>query len=147
MSQETRNPTRHPRNPAGPGLMLGDGDYTRLMSLVASMQARLPEVADDLIAEIERAEVVETGAVPGDVVQMGSTVEYQPDEGKARRVTLVYPTEADIDAGKVSVLTPIGTALLGLTVGDRISWEARDGREQELTIVAVTPPAPEEGKA
>lgn len=147
MPQETRNPPRPARNPSGPGLMLGDGDYTRLMSLVSATQARLPDAADDLIAEIERAEVVETGAVPDDVVQMGSTVEYQPEEGKARRVTLVYPTEANIDAGKVSVLTPIGTALLGLKVGDRIRWEARNGREQELTIVAVTPPAPEEDRS
>lgn len=141
MTQETRHPPRRPRNPAAPGLVLGEGDYTKLMSLVAATQARLPEAADDLIAEIERAEVVEAGAAPDDVVRMGSTVEYQPDGGRARRVTLVYPTEADIDAGKVSVLTPIGTALLGLKVGDRIGWEARDGRTQELTIRAVEPPA------
>lgn len=141
MSQETRHPTRRPRNPSAPGLVLGEGDYSKLMSLVSAMQARLPEVADDLIAEIERAEVVDAADVPEDVVRMGSTVEYQPDGGQARRVTLVYPTEADIDAGKISVLTPIGTALLGLKVGDRIGWQARNGRTQELTIRAVAPPA------
>ncbi len=130
------------RNAAGPALLLGDGDYTKLMQLVSATQARLPDVADVLIAEMERAEVVETGSVPADVVQMGSTVEYRPEAGAARRVTLVYPTEANIDAGRVSVLTPIGTALLGLKVGDTITWEARNGREQELTIVAVEPPAP-----
>lgn len=128
----------------GPSLMLGDGDYTRLMGMASAMQARLPDVADVLIGEMERAEVVDTGSVPDDVVQMGSTVEYRPEGGNARRVTLVYPTEADIANGKVSVLTPIGTALLGLKVGDTISWEARDGREQELTILTVAPPVPEE---
>ncbi len=132
-------------NAAGPALLLGDGDYTKLMQLVSATQARLPEAADVLIAEMERAEVVETGSVPDDVVQMGSTVEYRPEGGTSRRVTLVYPTEADIDAGRVSVLTPIGTALLGLKVGDRITWEARNGREQELAIVAVTPPEPGPG--
>lgn len=134
------------RNAGGPGLVLSDIDYTRLMDLVSATQNRLPEVAEGLIAEIERAEVVETGTVPDDVVQMGSTVTYTNEEGRERRVTLVYPTEADIAAGKVSVLTPIGTALLGLKVGAAINWEARDGREHELTILAVEPPVEEEGR-
>ena len=55
-------------------------------------------------------------------------------------MTLVYPAEADIDAGRVSVGTPIGTALLGLAEGQSIDWTARDGRRQRLTVVAVERP-------
>ena len=52
-------------------------------------------------------------------------------------MTLVYPPEANIDAGRISVATPIGTALLGLAEGQSIDWTARDGRKQRLTVVAV----------
>ena len=55
----------------------------------------------------------------------------------ARTITLVYPGDADISEGKVSVLTPIGTALLGLSEGQSMHWTARDGREHELTVTAV----------
>jgi regulator of nucleoside diphosphate kinase len=67
---------------------------------------------------------------------MGSTLTYEAD-GQRRRVTLVYPTEADIAAGRISVLTPIGAALLGLAEGQSIDWTARDGRVRRLTIVEV----------
>ena len=69
-------------------------------------------------------------------MQMGSTLTYEAD-GQRRRVTLVYPQEADIAAGRISVLTPIGTALIGLAEGQSIDWTSRDGRRQWLTVVAV----------
>ena len=53
------------------------------------------------------------------------------------RVTLVYPADANIDAGKISVLTPIGTALIGLSVGQSIGWSARDGRSHRLAVLSV----------
>ena len=72
---------------------------------------------------------------------MGSIVAFDPDAGAARKVTLVYPEDADIAEGRISVLTPIGTALLGLRPGQSITWQARDGRSHELTIVSVRQPA------
>ena len=72
---------------------------------------------------------------------MGSTVEYEAD-GAARRVTLVYPGEADIAEGKVSVLTPIGTALIGLRKGQAIDWTAINGRTHRLTVVSVDQATP-----
>jgi regulator of nucleoside diphosphate kinase len=71
---------------------------------------------------------------------MGSTLTFDA-EGRTRRVTLVYPTEADIAAGRISVLTPIGTALIGLSQGQSVDWTARDGRRHRLTVVSVEPPA------
>jgi regulator of nucleoside diphosphate kinase len=68
---------------------------------------------------------------------MGATVEYGSDDGHQRRVTLVYPQDADIAQNKISILTPIGTALLGLAVGQSIQWTTNDGRNRTLTILAV----------
>jgi len=75
------------------------------------------------------------------VVRMGSTVTYRPDNGAERTVQLVYPADADIAQGKISVLTPVGTALIGLDIGQSITWEARDGRKHVLTVLAVEPRA------
>ncbi|WP_325053327.1 GreA/GreB family elongation factor [Sinorhizobium meliloti] len=58
----------------------------------------------------------------GNVVRMGSTVEYETDTGGRRTVALVFPINADISEGKISILTPIGTALIGLSVGQSIMW-------------------------
>lgn len=77
-----------------------------------------------------------------DVVQMGSTVTYKPDTGEARSVTLVFPGDADIAQGKISILTPIGTALIGLATGQAIAWTARDGRTHHLEVLEVRQPAP-----
>ena len=95
-----------------------------------------PELAEELLAELARARLADGAALPPDTVQMGSTLTYEVD-GRRRRVTLVYPTEADIDTGRISVLTPIGTALIGLAEGQSIEWTARDGRRQRLTVVEV----------
>ena len=75
-----------------------------------------------------------------DIVRMGSTVRYSTDTGRDRIVTLVYPGHADIALGKISVLTPVGTALIGLRLGQSISWATRDGKTGVLTVTAVTQP-------
>ncbi|WP_343059588.1 GreA/GreB family elongation factor [Mycoplana azooxidifex] len=68
---------------------------------------------------------------------MGSTVEYEADTGDWRTVTLVFPKEADISEGRISVLTPIGTALL-LSAGQTMGWSGRDDRRHKLAVLAVT---------
>ena len=66
---------------------------------------------------------------------MNSKVEFRDDTtGKVQMVTLVYPDQADISQGKVSVLTPVGTALIGLQTGDFITWEAPNGERRQLTV-------------
>ena len=74
-----------------------------------------------------------------DVVRMGSTLRYATDTGEERTVSLVYPVDANIEAGRISILTPIGTALIGLSSGQSIEWEARDGRSHRLTVEHVAP--------
>lgn len=126
-----------------PAIVVNKTDHARLVQLANGLLDRKPEMAEELLTELERARVVEKGAVLESTVQMGSAVEYQTNEGQARSVILVYPGEADISQGKVSILTPIGTALLGLKAGQSIDWVANDGRSHRLTINSVTAPQDE----
>ncbi len=126
-----------------PTIVVSESDYERLTGLATAALDRLPDVARELLDEMERAEIVGAPAVPATVVRMGSSVTFRPDSGPARRVTLVYPAEEDIARSRVSVMTPIGAALIGLSQGQSIEWSARDGRRHELTVQAVeAPPAP-----
>ncbi len=124
-----------------PSIIVSAADQRRLTDVAITALGRVPEVAEELLLEIERAEVVPTHAVPVNVVQMGSTVELTTEEGPSRRVTLVFPGEADITAAKISVLTPIGAALIGLSKGQSIPWMTRHGQKRRLTVLAVEPVA------
>jgi len=125
------------RNRSVPNIIVSDADYERLTSLATAALERLPEVAEELLSEMGRARIVRAGSVPSDVVRMGSTVTFSSDDGRERTVTLVYPVDEDSAAHKISVMTPVGAALIGLAVGQSISWTARDGRRHELTVKKV----------
>lgn len=71
---------------------------------------------------------------------MGSTLRYVTDSGDDRTVTLVFPGDADIAEGRVSILTPIGVALIGLSAGQSMGWTTRDGRPNRLTVEHVETP-------
>ena len=88
--------------------------------------------------EMERAFVVSSALVPADVATMNSTVRYVDETtGDARTVTVVFPQDADSSLGKISVLAPVGTALLGLSEGQSIEWDFPDGSRRRLTLEAV----------
>lgn len=125
------------RNRSVPNIIVGDTDHDRLTSLATAALERLPEVASELLAEMDRAEIVPVDRVPTNVVRMGSTVTFRSDDGQVRTATLVYPVDEDSDAHKLSVMTPVGAALIGLAETQSISWTARDGRRHELTVVKV----------
>jgi regulator of nucleoside diphosphate kinase len=122
-----------------PEIVLRAADEDRLAELANGLLDTRPGLGEELLGELARARLASGDAVPADSVQMGTTLTYDVD-GVRRRVTLVYPAEADIDAGRISVGTPIGTALLGLVEGQSIDWLSRDGRRQRLTVVAVERP-------
>lgn len=126
-----------------PDIVLGRDEHRQLTVLALAGTDHSPDVADGLLHELDRADILPDHRLPADVVRMGSLVRYRTSEGDIRDVELVYPARADIGAGRVSVLTPIGTALIGLTSGQSITWRTRDGRKQVLTILGVWPPAPE----
>lgn len=124
-------------NQRRPKIVISKTDFERLTKLATALADRNPRASDDLFAELDRARIVSDGWMREDIVQIGSTVQYRTATGDTRTVTLVYPGEADIGEGKISVLTPIGTALLGLSVGQSMTWATRDGRELELSVVSV----------
>jgi regulator of nucleoside diphosphate kinase len=120
-----------------PNIVVSHRDQDSLTTLATGAMTRFPEVAEELLFEMDRAEIVAPDAVPASVVQMGSWVVFSTDDGQTRRHRLVFPGDADIAAGKISILTPIGTALIGLSEGQSIAWETRDGRMRRLTVVRV----------
>jgi regulator of nucleoside diphosphate kinase len=95
----------------------------------------------DLRAELERAEVVAEDEVPDDVVTMDSTVVLRDlDTGEQETFTLVYPRRANIAENRLSVLAPVGTAILGFRVGDVVRWKVPDGyRRLEIEEVVYQP--------
>ncbi|HEY6979650.1 nucleoside diphosphate kinase regulator [Reyranella sp.] len=127
------------RSRSVPQIIISNADYERLSDLANASLQRLPEVAQELLDELDRAQIVD--AVPADVVRMGSTVTFKSDDGQTRTMTLVYPVDESLDAHRISVMTPIGAALIGLGVGQSISWPGRDGRQHRLTVTKVTAPA------
>ncbi len=110
-------------------LILSERDYIRL-SVLAN---------DELLGdELGRAIVVPTDQVPTNVVTMGSRVIYMDESNGAKReIQLSFPEEADINYGKISVLSPVGTALLGLREGQVIDWPFPNGKLRRLKVVTV----------
>ena len=119
-------------------------DYQRLRTLVAlHRDGRDGTAADRLDAELDRAIVVEPGEMPPDVVTLQSRVSYvEARTGAVREVVLVEPAAADPSAGRVSVLAPVGAALVGLRQGDAIEWPLPDGRNAQYRILTVAQPEP-----
>lgn len=125
------------RNRSVPNIIVSNADYERLTDLATASLERLPEVAAELLDEMDRARIVSDDSVPANVVRMGSTVTFRSDDGRELTETLVYPVDEDSDAHKISVMTPVGAALIGLAEGQSISWTARDGRRHQLTVEKV----------
>ena len=120
-----------------PQIIVSNADYERLTDLATASLERLPEVAQELLSEMDRAKVVQDGSVPDGVVRMGSTVTFESDDGHTRTLKLVYPAEESLDQHRISVMTPVGAALIGLSEGQSISWTARDGKHHRLTVTKV----------
>jgi regulator of nucleoside diphosphate kinase len=105
-------------------------DYDRLSDLIKSGRGSDKDQPhlEELRHELERARVVDPQEIPPDVVTMNSRVRLRDLETDDEEVyTLVYPKEADADEGKISVLAPIGTAILGYRAGATISWKVPAG--------------------
>ena len=132
--QNTGAPAKHLK----PIITLTASDHEQLSGLVRAAMNNMPDVASGLAYEIDRAHVMAKGAHPVDAVSMGSGVKFRDEtSGKIQKVFLVYPGQADISKDKISVLTPIGTALIGLRVGSSITWETRTGELKRLTVLEV----------
>lgn len=125
-----------------PSIIVSSHDLARLDAMLESpVHARNP-AAVTLGDELNRAQIVEPDQVPAGTVTMHSTVQCEDElTGDVHTLTLVYPHEANVDLGRVSVLAPVGTALLGLTIGQSIDWTAPGGRKLRLRVRQVDTPS------
>ncbi len=122
-----------------PPISVTTADFDRLRPL---SQSPAP-AAVFLARELDRARLIEPAAAPDQLVTMNARVRYRDDvTGHVRAVTLVYPADADIDAGRLSVLTPVGAALIGLSAGQSIEWESPSGGVRSLTVLEVEQAVP-----
>lgn len=126
---------------AKPSLIIDAGQYERLAGLARTAAKNASDLGRHLLEEIERADVVPSTELPPDVVTVGSEVTYlDSSTGHRQTIRITFPAQADISARRISVLTPIGAALIGLSVGQSIDWEMSDGSIKALTVLAVAPP-------
>jgi len=113
-------------------IVITDQDFRRLMPILEQNDTPASELLD---GELHRATIVEQRRVSPDVVTMNSEVVYEDFATGARRaIRLVYPKDADASRGRISVLAPIGSALLGLKVGQDIEWQLPTGRRQIFVV-------------
>lgn len=123
-----------------PAITISQSDYDKLSQLAEALSSRNEELADQLFGELDRARVVDDQRLPAGVIRIGSSLRFKSDIGESKDVTLVLPGEADIETKKISVLSPVGIALIGLKAGHSMSWITPNGHSHQLTIEAVEPP-------
>jgi len=123
---------------ARPPLEIRETDAEQISNLALQIEAHSPKVAEMLLSEINRAKLVIDARLSPSTVAMHSTVKFVDDEsGVERTLQLVYPQEADIEAGRISITSLVGAGLIGLKAGQSISWPNRGGHERPLRIIEV----------
>jgi len=129
------------RRPRAPKIVINADDLAHIEALAEGAIERNPALADRLMDEIGRARIVKPARMPSNVVAIGSTVTYRDETtGAERTVTLTYPEDADIAQQRVSLVTPIGVALLGLAEGAVFHWDTRAGQRKTLSVIRVEAP-------
>ena len=122
-----------------PKIMISSLDAERLEMLLDSLPQNAFPGRDDLEAELARAEVVDSENIPPTVVTMNSTVKFRVASSTDEFcLTLVYPKDVDTSGEKISILAPVGSALLGLAQGDEIEWPKPGGGVLRVRIEEVT---------
>ena len=130
-----------------PHIILTSQDLERLETLLESLPPNSVPGTAELQAELERAEIVEPEQIPPAVVTMNSTVRFSIDSsGQDFRLTLVYPKDVDGSGDKISVLAPVGSALLGLSTCDEIEWPRPGGGTIKVRIEEIIYQPEREGK-
>lgn len=120
-------------------IVLTSRDLERIERLLESLPPGAFPGRPALEAELERAEVVEPQHIPPNVVTMNSTVRFTfTESGEEFRLTLVYPKDAQGEPDRISILAPVGSALLGLAVGDEIEWPKPGGGMSTVRVIDVS---------
>jgi regulator of nucleoside diphosphate kinase len=116
-------------------ILITEKDLLRIRNVLSYQKS---EDFENLDLELDRAKVISDAEVPGDLVTMNSKIKFlNIHEQKELVITIVYPSEADFSQGKISVLASLGSALLGLRVGQEINWMFPDGKTRTLKILEV----------
>ena len=128
------------RDRAQPSVIIDRAYIDRLEALASAARRHAPVVGERLQGELMRAQIVDSAEMPPDIVSIGNAVTYRDETtGRERTVVLVFPGEADISLGRISVMTPIGVALLGLAENASFWWATRQGEMRRLTVTRVSP--------
>lgn len=123
---------------AVPPIHIVESEADMISDLAWAARDRFPDVSQLLLEEVGRAQLCSRAALPADVAAMGSTILYRDGaRGMPRRVELVYPSHADVALGRISILTPVGAALIGMRAGNAILWPERDGHLRDIMVDAV----------
>lgn len=129
-----------------PAITVTERDHDRMQQLLDTELAHTLPGIDMLVRELDRATIVKSEEIGPDVVTMNSTVRFvEEGEYKAYELKLVYPHNAG-QPGTVSILAPVGSALLGLSVGQMIRWQVPGGRDLQLRVVSVVNQPEAEGE-
>jgi regulator of nucleoside diphosphate kinase len=121
-----------------PKIQIPSSDYDRLVEVADRAGQTAPQVAQYLERELGRAQIVPDQEFDPGTARVGSQVTYSDDQSADRRaVTLVWPQQADVERNRISVLTSVGAALLGLRAGQSIDGPAPLGDARTLTVVGV----------
>ena len=117
-------------------IVITNDDYEKICTILKYAK---PEVAELLEDELERARIVSKSDLPPETVSMNSRIHFLDNQtGKDFVATLVYPNDANIDENKISVLAPIGAALIGLKVGQTIDWPLPNGSVKKIKVISVS---------
>mgnify|MGYP003577509535 CR=1 FL=1 len=121
-----------------PAITVSSYDLERLEGLLVRRRVSAPQESTGLRSELDRARIVEPSEMPPDVVTMNTTVRFAEEGGELEfERTLSYPHEMGQGEGRISILAPVGSALLGLSVGQRMDWEVPGGRMARVRILQV----------
>lgn len=122
-----------------PSIIVSSNDLERLEGLLSLAAFRSRSDLDGLRDELERADVRDPEAMPADVITMNSRARFlEQNTGREYELTLAYPKDARAESGRVSIFSPAGSALLGLSAGQVIDWKTPDGNSIRLQVLEVT---------
>lgn len=120
-------------------LIITHSDFEKISALLHYADSVTAELLQE---ELDRATIVQAEDLPVDVVAVNSIVKFQDlDSGKISTRTLVMPNDANVEEKKISILAPMGAALIGLRVGQTISWPVPRGGEKRVHVLSVLKPA------
>ncbi|WP_282568270.1 nucleoside diphosphate kinase regulator [Bosea thiooxidans] len=134
-----------PMSSKRPAITVTAADHAMLSRIAAGAANTMPELAAELSHELDRARILPEGRTSIDHARVGSEIVYRDESTKRETtITLVWPQDANIEKNRISVMTPIGVALIGMAAERSIDWTTRSGDVKRLTVLEVREPAEEE---